>query len=368
MHTHEQKNKKAEVKEVTQKKTKGAVFQFEDNRPETLQRRQMQQRMNNSSKSGSVVQQKANNTGLPDHLKAGIENLSGHAMDDVKVHYNSPKPAQLQAHAYAQGSQIHLGPGQEKHLPHEAWHVVQQKQGRVKPTAQLKENIAINDDHHLEREADVMGNILQRKTKSITPASNLVRYKPNANYTQLVKNGNFRKITGNSGYITLATDRRNMGHTYIILETKQGAWMYHFRADARNAFASLAKTITWSGTFEQIRRNSATNTGKSPQKFVAGRAMNFQELKVAKGKVEQVKKACQRAVGGGKFSLILSNFGYGNNCFSMVYNILKEAGFAFTWSSYLYSFISPRLALWKGAGFYEDKPSKSHKMSTYSHR
>ena len=27
---------------------------------------------------------------------------------------------------------IHLGPGQEKHLPHEAWHVVQQKQGQSK--------------------------------------------------------------------------------------------------------------------------------------------------------------------------------------------------------------------------------------------
>ena len=45
-------------------------------------------------------------------------------MDDVNVHYNSNKPAQLQAHAYAQGTDIHLGPGQEKHLPHEAWHVV----------------------------------------------------------------------------------------------------------------------------------------------------------------------------------------------------------------------------------------------------
>jgi len=50
------------------------------------------------------------------------------------VHYNSDKPAQLQAHAYAQGTDIHLASGQEKHLPHEAWHVVQQKQGRVKPT------------------------------------------------------------------------------------------------------------------------------------------------------------------------------------------------------------------------------------------
>lgn len=103
------------------------------------------------------IQQKKNNTGLPDQLKSGIENLSGIAMDDVKVHYNSPKPAQLQAHAYAQGSNIHIAPGQEKHLPHEAWHVVQQKQGRVKPTKQLKAKVNINDEKSLEREADVMG-------------------------------------------------------------------------------------------------------------------------------------------------------------------------------------------------------------------
>ncbi len=104
-----------------------------------------------------VLQKKANNTGLPDNLKAGIENLSGFNMDDVKVHYNSDKPALLQAHAYAQGIDIHLASGQEKHLPHEAWHVVQQKQGRVKPTMQLKGKVNVNDDTSLEKEADVMG-------------------------------------------------------------------------------------------------------------------------------------------------------------------------------------------------------------------
>jgi hypothetical protein len=105
----------------------------------------------------SVLQRKNNNTGLPDNLKSGIENLSGHSMDDVKVHYNSDKPAQLNAHAYAQGSDIHLASGQEKHLPHEAWHVVQQKQGRVKPTLQMKGKVNVNDDKGLESEADVMG-------------------------------------------------------------------------------------------------------------------------------------------------------------------------------------------------------------------
>lgn len=105
----------------------------------------------------SNIQLKKNHTGLPDKLKSGIENLSGHSLDDVKVHYNSSKPAQLQAHAYAQGTDIHLASGQEKHLPHEAWHVVQQKQGRVKPTMQMKGKVNINDNATLEKEADLMG-------------------------------------------------------------------------------------------------------------------------------------------------------------------------------------------------------------------
>lgn len=103
------------------------------------------------------VQKKENKTGMPDNLKSGIENLSGMSMDHVKVHYNSSQPAQLNALAYAQGSDIHIGPGQEKHLPHEAWHVVQQAQGRVQPTKQMKAGVPVNDDAGLEHEADVMG-------------------------------------------------------------------------------------------------------------------------------------------------------------------------------------------------------------------
>ncbi len=104
-----------------------------------------------------ALQKKENKTGMPDHLKAGVEKLSGISIDDVKVHYNSSRPAQLNALAYAQGTDIHIGPGQEKHLPHEAWHVVQQKEGRVKPTIQMKEGTPVNDDPGLEKEADMMG-------------------------------------------------------------------------------------------------------------------------------------------------------------------------------------------------------------------
>lgn len=101
---------------------------------------------------------KLSHTGLPDNLKSGIESLSGMSMDKVSVHYNSSHPAQLNALAYAQGTDIHIAPGQEQHLPHEAWHVVQQTQGRVRPTMQMKNGIPINDDQELEQEANVMGN------------------------------------------------------------------------------------------------------------------------------------------------------------------------------------------------------------------
>jgi hypothetical protein len=147
---------------------------FVDNRPEAVVQQKLNEMANGSRQIEEVgavqslvdeyaqnqtpiLQRKENNTGLPDQLKSGIESLSGLSMDDVKVHRNSDKPAQLQAHAYAQGTEIHLAHGQEEHLPHEAWHVVQQKQGRVKPTMQMKGKVNVNDEAELENEADVMG-------------------------------------------------------------------------------------------------------------------------------------------------------------------------------------------------------------------
>ncbi|WP_186061127.1 eCIS core domain-containing protein [Burkholderia gladioli] len=106
----------------------------------------------------------ANRTGLPDRLKAGIESLSGYSLDKVKVSYNSSRPAQLMAHAYARGHEIHIAPGKQAHLPHEAWHLVQQAQGRVANTTQAA-GLPVNDDDALEREADVMG----RKAAGLSP-------------------------------------------------------------------------------------------------------------------------------------------------------------------------------------------------------
>jgi len=103
-----------------------------------------------------IQQEKENRTGMPDDFKSGVENLSGIDMSDVRVHYNSSKPAEVRALAYTQGTDIHVAPEQERYLPHEAWHTVQEAQGSVKPTLQLK-GAAINDDLGLEKEADVMG-------------------------------------------------------------------------------------------------------------------------------------------------------------------------------------------------------------------
>ncbi|MBY0573303.1 MAG: DUF4157 domain-containing protein [Undibacterium sp.] len=109
---------------------------------------------------------------LPTQLKSGIESLSGVPLDDVKVHYNSDRPALFNALAYAQGREIHLARGQERHLPHEAWHLVQQAQNRVKSSTQMAD-VAINTNSSLETEADVMGSkaLSYQTTQSPTPAN-----------------------------------------------------------------------------------------------------------------------------------------------------------------------------------------------------
>ena len=179
--TKEQQNA---APKIQQEASTGGTATIEDNRPSTVYQRKLRETMNASAAHKSLpIQRKENKTGLPDTLKTGIENLSGYAMDDVKVHYNSNKPTQLQAHAYAQGTDIHLAPGQEKHLPHEAWHVVQQKQGRVKPTMQLKGKVNVNDDAGLEKEADVMGG----KAKTVQSQSNKGKIRENKSKSEIIQ-------------------------------------------------------------------------------------------------------------------------------------------------------------------------------------
>lgn len=218
MYSHLNKNEENQHKSISsdpvQKQGKNDYTDFVDNSPEAKQAAQLQAMADNSPETKQAAQlqamadnspeakeaarlqtmadknseaeqpiapNKPNNTGLPDDLKTGIENLSGYSMDNVKVHYNSDKPAQLGAHAYAQGTDIYLASGQEKHLPHEAWHVVQQMQGRVKSTIQMEGNVNINDDGGLEKEADVMGDKI-RSFNTKTPNVSLLQTKLNHNF------------------------------------------------------------------------------------------------------------------------------------------------------------------------------------------
>ena len=166
-----------------------------------------------------------NTTGLPDGLKSGIEALSGISMDGVNVDYNSPQPAQLNALAYAQGRDIHVAPGQERHLPHEAWHVVQQAQGRVKPTMQLKDGVPVNDDEGLEHEADVMGAKafqMTRGTPLVTslksPASTSLKLEKGTGSSAAIAQGVFGALPDAA---TVAGPETGSGTTQVADETDE---------------------------------------------------------------------------------------------------------------------------------------------------
>jgi hypothetical protein len=68
------------TKQVTQRQELNSIF---NNGAAQLKR-------NSEEEQGNPAIE--NKTGLPDNLKAGVENLSGMSMDDVKVHSNSIKP------------------------------------------------------------------------------------------------------------------------------------------------------------------------------------------------------------------------------------------------------------------------------------
>jgi hypothetical protein len=115
---------------------------------------------------------------LPSTLRSGAEALSGLSLADVLVHYDSGIPARLGASAFAAGGAIHLGPGQERHLPHETWHVVQQMQGRVPATAGPAD-LSMNTEPRLEAEADRMGSAASRGARGqAVPLSSVTAAEP----------------------------------------------------------------------------------------------------------------------------------------------------------------------------------------------
>ncbi|MFC3176871.1 DUF4157 domain-containing protein [Undibacterium amnicola] len=190
-----------------------------------------------------------NNTGLPNQLKAGIESLSGMSMDHVKVHYNSSQPAQLNAHAYAQGSEIHVAPGQEQHLPHEAWHVVQQAQGRVRPTTQMKQGVPVNDDAGLESEADVMGDkAMQLKSYDGSVKIKTVITAPDLNDWNLVRSKLDGVAKGGEAYEIGSRVDASLGK--LGLNTGESAMSAHMIPNRIGGSGKAINVRPWKQSFE----------------------------------------------------------------------------------------------------------------------
>jgi len=181
-----QKKKPVQKKEDSQKKEKKPV----------------QAKTGTSTVSSS---DSSSSNGLPTQLKENMESMSGMDLSDVKVNYNSSKPKEMGALAYAQGNQIELGPGQEKHLPHEAWHTVQQKQGRVQPNVQIQaKGLPLNNDAGLEKEADVMGEKAMKG--NFIPSSQSASYQSSA----LQMRSNLKTVQA-KGVVQMVTIPTNFG-------------------------------------------------------------------------------------------------------------------------------------------------------------
>lgn len=112
-----------------------------------------------------VAQRKAGNqTGIPDEVKQRMEHSFDTDFSSVRVHPDSSKAPDVGALAFTQGTDIHFAPGQFKPdtssgqqlLGHELTHVIQQAEGRVRPTGEIA-GMSVNDDASLEHEADVLG-------------------------------------------------------------------------------------------------------------------------------------------------------------------------------------------------------------------
>ncbi|MEM7102188.1 MAG: DUF4157 domain-containing protein [Bacteroidota bacterium] len=143
-----------------------------------------------SLSDNSVTQKKSsspNKTGLPDNVKSKMETSFKSDFSDVRIHTNSKSAGELNALAYTQGNEIHFAKGQydpstkigQSLIGHELAHVEQQRKGKVKPTT-FADGIPVNDNHNLEKEADVKGK-RAAEFKAPTKKSTPKKSKPKSN-------------------------------------------------------------------------------------------------------------------------------------------------------------------------------------------
>jgi len=117
----------------------------------------------NSNLNKAII--KRSNPALPNAIQSKMERSFNQDFSGVNIHKNSSKAIQLKAQAFTQGNDIHFAPGRfdpystegQNLIGHELTHVVQQRNGRVSPIHSLANGLALNNQAHLEQEADVFG-------------------------------------------------------------------------------------------------------------------------------------------------------------------------------------------------------------------
>jgi hypothetical protein len=154
-----------------------------------------------------TVQMKSNHDNQSNVL-AEMGKSFGTDFSDVKIHTNSQKASKIGAHAFAQGNDVHFAQGKfdpntktgKQLIGHELSHVVQQRNGEVKPNVQMK-GLGINTDDRLENEADKQGALAAEgkavQTKPVSSSSVKSEGAPvQGFFGNLIKKGlNFLKST-----------------------------------------------------------------------------------------------------------------------------------------------------------------------------
>lgn len=125
-----------------------------------------------------IIQKKENKaTTNPSKLPDSINNVAkksfGQDLSNVNIRTNDKEADDLGAKAFTKGNEISFGNGEydpssaegKSLIGHELAHVIQQKNGLVQPTSSIN-NIFINDNPHLEKQADEMGNSFAHNFKN----------------------------------------------------------------------------------------------------------------------------------------------------------------------------------------------------------
>ncbi len=199
----------------------------------------------NSQKSGNHPYQLNNapsgNNKIPEEVQSKMENVFQADFSEVNIQQNSEEAKNMGAYAFTKGNEIHFAAGQynpeseegQELLGHELSHVVQQRDGDVKPTTQ-EEGMPVNEDATLEKEADDMG----KKAAKGTPPSG----------------GNPNPGTNNSAKSNLTIQKKDKGDGQFLdtelrleIEKETGAdlGLVRVRTDqtARNVCETFGKDI-----------------------------------------------------------------------------------------------------------------------------